>query len=139
MKQDPFGNLADWGPVLNLIESADNDSLVQYQPGLIRILRYQANWRLREAVLKRAGDIYPPSSDLVLQILDMLDNDNIYYDARILACEAMVQLLKKSKKCISDEIICKIKTVLERLNLTPHPPFFQEALTRAASAIIGNG
>ncbi len=50
MKKDPFGNLADYQPVLELVHDlADKGELAECQPGLIRILRYKGNWRLREA------------------------------------------------------------------------------------------
>ena len=95
MKQDPFGNLTDWGPVLDTFEVlADNGRLAECQPGLIRILRFKGNWRLREEVLKRVGKIQTPSRELVLQVLAILSDDNTYYDARIIAGDALVQLLK---------------------------------------------
>ncbi len=68
MKHDLFGSLRDWGPVLELVDDlADNGQLAKCQPGLIRILRYKGNWRLREEVLKRVGEIKTPSSELVFK------------------------------------------------------------------------
>ena len=95
MKQDPFGNLVEWGEVLNSIEEmAASGCLSDCQPGLVRILRYKGNWRLREAVLRHIGEIQAPSEELVDQVLSILDDDNTYYDVRILAGCALSQLIK---------------------------------------------
>jgi len=102
MKHDLFGSLRDWGPVLELVDDlADNGQLAKCQPGLIRILRYKGNWRLREEVLKRVGEIKTPSSELVFQVLSILADDNIYYDVRILASEALIQMVEKRPKWVS--------------------------------------
>jgi len=129
MKHDPFGNLNDWGPVLHLLEElAENGHLEKCQPGLIRILRYKGNWRLREEVLKRIGRVQSASDELINQIITILADDNIYYNARILAGDALVDLLKNSQTSFNDEIKMGIQKVLENLKNTPQPPFFDKAL-----------
>jgi hypothetical protein len=131
MKNDPFGNLNDWGTVLELVEElAGNDQLENCQAGLIRILRHKGNWQLREEVLKRVGDIQTPSSELVFQILATLSDDNIYYDARILAGNALIQLLKSIQDGFGVEINKEIRKVVEKLRRTPQPFFLDEALKR---------
>ncbi len=136
MKHDPFGNLSDWGPVLEIFnELADTGRLTDCQPGLIRILRYKGNWQLREEVLKRAGEIRTPSNELVFQILAILDDDNIYYDVRILASDALIQLLKTVQDELCGGIISEVRKVIEKLRSTPHPPFFDKALNRIHSEV----
>lgn len=131
MKQDPFGNLSDWGTVLDIFEEmAANGDLSECQPGLIRILRYKGNWRLREAVLNRVGEIQTPSDDLVHQVLAILDDDNIYYDARILAGNALSQLLKNIPDDDGGDIRPKARKVLAKLKSTPQPPFFADTINR---------
>jgi hypothetical protein len=131
MTHDPFGNLNDWGMVLKLLEElGDKDRLTDCQPGLIRILQYKGNWRLREEVLKRAGEIQNPSTDLVFQILTTLADDNLYYDARILAGDALIQLLKTIHEGLDTEIIEKIRKVVQKLRSTPQPSFLNDALKR---------
>jgi hypothetical protein len=131
MKQDPFGNLTDWGSVLDIFgELADSGRLAEYQPGLIRILRFKGNWRLREEVLKRVGEIQVPSKELITQVLAILADDNIYYDARIIAGDALVQLLKNWPADSHEELISATKKLVEKLKRTPQPPFFDEALDR---------
>ena len=136
MQQDPFGNLIDWGPVLELIGNfANNGKLAECQPGLIRILRYKCNWRLREEVLKNIGEIEKPSDELVFQVLRILDDDNIYYDTRILAGDALIQFLSSGQSSFNDEIKMEVRKVLEKRIRTPQPPFFEKALKRLYSTI----
>jgi len=98
MEKDPFGNLTDWGPVLDLLnELSENGTISKCQPGLIRILRYKGNWRLREEALKRVNKVENPCDELVLQISSLLADDNLYYDARILAGNALVQLSQNAE------------------------------------------
>jgi hypothetical protein len=131
MKHDPFGNLNDWGTVLELLEELSNKGLLTYcQPGLIRILRYRGNWRLREEVLKRVGEIQVPSNELLFQVLATLSDDNIYYDVRILAGDALIQLLNSAQGGSLVELNHEICKVIEKLRSTPQPPFLDEALKR---------
>ena len=137
MEHDPFGNLTDWEPVLNILEVlADKGELSTCQPGLIRILRYKGNWRLREEVLKRIGEIQTPSNELVHRVLAVLDDDNIYYDARILAGNALVQLLKNVQDDNGGDMYNKTQKVIQKLKSTPQPHFFNNALNRLSSELV---
>jgi hypothetical protein len=136
MKQDPFENLTDWGQVLDTFEElADTSRLAECQPGLIRILRFKGNWRLREEVLKRVGEIQNPSRDLVLQVLAILADDNIYYDARIIAGDALIQLLKNGPDDSYEELTSMVRKLVDKLKSTPQPPFFDQALDRVHSEV----
>ncbi len=136
MEQDPFGNLMNWDAVLDILdELAENGGLNECQAGLIRILRYKGNWRLREEVLKRVGEIQNPSDQLVCQVLGILDDDNTYYDVRILASDALVEMLKKVQDGFDDGINMSVRKVIERLRITPHPSVFDNALKKLYSEI----
>ena len=136
MKKDPFGNLTNWGAVLDIVdELADAGKLSECQPGLIRILRYKGNWRLREEALKRVGEIHGPSCELIRQVLNILDDDNTYYDARILASDALIQMLKNIQDGFGDEIHMSVRKVTERLKSTPHPSMFDNSLKKLYSEI----
>jgi hypothetical protein len=131
MKNDPFGNLTDWGPVLDTLENlAGKGKLSQCQPGLTRILRYKGNWRLREEVLKHVGKIQTPSKELLHQVIAVLDDDNIYYDARIIASEALMQLLKHTANTHDDDLQAGVRKVIEKLKDSPQPPLFHRAIER---------
>jgi len=137
MKNDPFGNLMDWGPVMDTLEDlANNGDLAQCQPGLVRILRYKGNWRLREEVLKRIGEIQAPSDELVEKVIAILDDDNLYYDVRIIAGNSLVQLLTKTQIDSNGYILKYAKKIIEKLKSTPQPPFFAKAIDRLHSELV---
>ncbi|MCF8026529.1 MAG: hypothetical protein K9K82_13715 [Desulfobacteraceae bacterium] len=137
MEKDPFGNLTDWGPVLDLLdELSENGTISKCQPGLIRILRYKGNWRLREEALKRVNKVENPCDGLVLQISNLLADDNLYYDARILAGNALVQLSKNTENGFPIELNKEIQKVIIKLQSTPHPPFFEYAVEKVHSNVI---
>ena len=136
MKVDLFGNLTDWSEVLDTIDKlAEDGKLSEYQPGLIRILRHKGNWRLREEVLKRAGEIKCPSNELINQVLEILDDDNTYYDVRILASNALIHMLKNTRDGFDGKISTTVRKVAERLRATPHPTIFDNTLTQLYSEI----
>lgn len=136
MEHDPFGSLRDWGSVLEHVDELTvNGQLDNCQPGLIRILRYKGNWRLREDVLKRVGEIESPSSQLLCQVVNVLDDDNTYYDVRILASDALIQLLKKPRDGFDGEIEMQVRKVVERLRMSPQPLFFDNALKNLHSEL----
>lgn len=137
MEKDPFGNLMDWVPVLDLLDQlSENGTISECQSGLIRILRYKGNWRLREEVLKKVNSIENPCHELVLQIIRLLADDNLYYDARILAGDALIQLSQNVQHELPVELKKEAQRVLEKLQSTPHPPFFDSAVERVHSNII---
>ena len=131
MQHDPFGNLTDWGQVLDTFDDlAKSGSLAECQPGLVRILRFKGNWRLREEVLKRVGEIQTPSRELVFQVLATVADDNIYYDARIIANDALVQLLQHAPADAHAELTAATRKLVDKLKSMPQPPFFDAALDR---------
>jgi hypothetical protein len=131
MQPDPFGNLKDWGPVLELVHQlADNGKLNECQPGLTRILTFQGNWRLREETLKRIGFIQNPSNDLIRQVINIIADANIYYEMRIIACEAIEELLNKNNHQFYAAMqTILMQTILAQLS-TPQPPMFKQALEK---------
>ena len=140
MPQDPFGNLREWGPALELLdELAVSGKLAECQGGLVRILCYKGNWRLREEVLKRIGKIPSPSDELVGQVLTILADDNIYYDARILSIIALIQWLKNSQSGLHQENILAIRRMTEKLGKLPQPPLFDDAIKKLSSEIGSPG
>lgn len=134
MQPDPFGNLKDWGPVLELIyKLADDGSLHECQPGLIRILRYRDNWKLREETLNRIGKINNPDDALVRQVLNIIADENLYYEVRILACETMMEFLKNSANSFDTQTEKEIMTTVGILLSSQHPPIFEPALRKLNS------
>ena len=136
MVEDPFGNLNNWGAVLEIVdELAEAGKLSECQPGLIRILRHKVNWQLREEVLKQVAKIQSPSHHLIRQVLRILEDDNTYYDVRILASDALIQMLKNVQDSFGGEIDMSVRKATERLKSTPHPSIFHNALKKLYSEI----
>jgi hypothetical protein len=136
MQPDPFGNLKDWGPVLELVcQLADTKMLSECQPGLTRILAYKDNWRLREEALKRLGAVDNPSQPLLDQVFRIIANDNLYYEVRILACQAMAEVLKNMANRFTADTRAGLAEILSRQLATPQPPIFADAL-KGLDAIV---
>lgn len=134
MQPDPFGNLKDWGPVLELIcKLADEENMRECQPGLTRVLRYRDNWKLREETLNRIGKINDPDDALVLQVLNIIADENLYYEVRVLACETMMEFLKNSANTFDTEIKTEILRTVENLLRSQQPPIFEPVLKKLCS------
>lgn len=136
-KGDVFGNLKDWGRVLDTLESLTNQNrLDECQAGLIRILRYKHNWRLREAVLECIGRVKRPNHKLIREVMGILAEEDTYYDMRILAATALGELIRESSSDIqADSIGFKCKELMEALLESPQPPIFHEALKKSLKSI----
>lgn len=132
MDKDPFGNLMEWGVVLDQLNELElKGKLADCQPGLIRILRYKGNWRLRETVLKSITKIEKPTAELLEEVLKIILDDNIYYEARVLAGEALQQLVKQCRSLQTDHEVLARVPIVDKLNLlmkTPQPPIFFNAI-----------
>jgi hypothetical protein len=89
MRQDVFGSFTDWGHVLErLAELARSGELEQHQDALLTMLRYDMNWRLREAALESIKTLRHPSPALMRQVWRIVANPGLYFQVRVLAAEA---------------------------------------------------
>jgi hypothetical protein len=133
MQSDPFGNLKDWGPVLEQIcNLAESGKLDECQPGLARVLAYRDNWRLREETLRRIGTLSFPDDAIICQVLRIVDDENLYYEVRVLAVEAMIMLLKNLQCRFQTATSSAIDKTWRSLLATPQPPIFEECLRKMA-------
>ena len=136
MQPDPFGNLRDWGPVMEKVcQLADEGGLSDCQPGLTRILRYRDNWRLREETLKRIGRISNPEDALVRQVLDIIGDENLYYEVRVIACQTMGELLKNVATAFNAELEKAIVEKMEILCSTIQPPILEQEVKKLYSVV----
>ncbi len=134
MSSDIFGNLMDWGQAIDKLNQLKQKKILnEHQPGLVRILRYRDNWRLRETVLSYVKDITHPSDDLLTEVLNIAMDENVYYDARILAVEALASLMNNYKNNKENDRIDKndVNKKIKALLVSPHPPIFHEAIRRS--------
>ncbi len=116
MQSDIFGNLMEWGDVLEKLERLrDSDSLDEHQAGLVRILRYPRNWRLREAALGAIRKVKQPTEELLKETLSIALNEEVYIEARKMAVDALADLMIKDRRIRSKNEITARSRVLEKM------------------------
>lgn len=133
MEEKAFGNLEDWGQIIDRIEALKRSGrLDNVQAQLLHILRYKDNWRLRESVLMSIKQLENPCDEVLAETAKIMMDDNVYLDARILAASALGNLIQKSRK---DEMKEKIIAQMKQLTDTIQPPILHEAIEKARGAI----
>lgn len=142
MRKNIFGNLNDWGVVLDkLADLVKNKELDHYQDEVIRLLRFDQNWRLREAAIEALPSLEDPSSKLVREVLLLVKRKDLYYDARILATDCLGTLVSKifQNKSLDKDILNEcIKDIRGGINIlldSPEPPKFHSALQKSIDQI----
>jgi hypothetical protein len=139
LNSDIFGNLREWGQVLELLESLKkSEKLDEHQSGLARILRYGENWRLLEAVLEYGKEINQPTDEFLQEVNNIMNDQNIYLDARMLAVNTLVCLFprinrKNNHKFSQTLVVRKMRDILN----SPEPPIFHEAVKKSLNSIMG--
>lgn len=123
---DSFENWDDWAAILDQIEAArEGHKLDTLQPGLLHILRYPHNWKLRETVLECLQELRNPSEELLVEVWDIMMDSDVCYEQRILAADCLEHIcahhLKTRERVMSD---------MRRLMETPIPAIVHEALLR---------
>jgi hypothetical protein len=136
-KGDVFGNLMDWGQALDALDKLSEEKrLDEHQSGLMRILRYKGNWRLREAVLECVGRLDDPRPDLAREVMNIMADDNTYYDMRILAATALGEMLSRAaEEAEFNSIKIKCLDIIKSYLDSPQPPIFHKALEKSLSLI----
>ncbi len=116
MNYDMFGDLQDWGRVLEQIGKMSEDGkLDDHQPGLARVARYPFNWQLRQAALRAIAGLKRPTDEVLHVAAQILLDDNGDVETRILAGNALSGALSDSAR---SEAARTIQALLER----PGPP-----------------
>jgi hypothetical protein len=135
MENNIFGNLNDWGMVLDKLNNLSaNRELGHHQNELIRLLRFDQNWRLREAAIESLPSIEIPSIDLAKEVLSLIKRKDLYYDVRILASDGLEKLAvaivnnKTLDKDILQHLVQEIIDKIDALLSSPEPPKFHDAL-----------
>lgn len=132
MNPDVFGDLRDWGRVLDLLEQLkDARGLNEHQAGLVRLLRYPENWQLREAALRASSHVDAPSNELLSQLATMVADRRIDRDARMLAAHALGGLLAIAAE--SPERRRAVRS-LEVVLGAPAAPVLHDAVRKALAA-----
>lgn len=91
---DVFGDLQEWGAALATLERLREEGrLDEHQQGLARLVRFQRNWRLREAALECALEIESASDLLIADALNTLVCRDTPLALRVTAAQATGHLL----------------------------------------------
>jgi len=143
MENAIFGNLRDWGMVLEKMEELSKaGKLGDHQSELIRVLRYNDNWRLREAAITALPGIRRPNPSLIDEAFAIMMREDLYYDVRILAADALGKTLRKSSKTdreVSgelDDAVAKVLKGMQHLLDEPQPPILHKALRESVNRIL---
>ncbi len=142
MKNNIFGNLNDWGIVLEKLEKlSETRELDNYQDELIRLLRFDQNWRLREAAIESLPFVKNPGFNLAREVNTLIKRKDLYFDVRILATDGLEKLVttivnnKSFDKDILKQFIQGIVKDMDTLLASPEPPKFHDALQNSMSRI----
>lgn len=142
MENNVFGNLMDWGAVLEKLERLSRTGELGYcQDELIRLLRFDHNWRLREAAIEALPFVENPGLDLAQEVLLVIKRRDLYYDIRILATdsfEKMAHAMVKNPDIDKDRLQAFFTAAIKDLNAllsSPEPPIFYTALQQCAGQI----
>ncbi|MCK5098526.1 MAG: hypothetical protein KAR45_10515 [Desulfobacteraceae bacterium] len=142
MENNIFGNLNDWGVVLEKLKKlSESKELGSCQDELIRLLRFNQNWRLREAAIESLPFVENPSSNLAREVLSLIKRKDLYYDVRILATDGLEKLTttivnnKAFDKSILKQFVQDIIKDINFLLASPEPPKFHDALQNSLDKI----
>lgn len=139
MDQDTFGNLTDWGRVLErLDELTRRGGIEAHQDDLAMLLRYRGNWRLREAALECIPSITEPKAELIREVCQLMLDENLYFQARILAAEALGAAMDHLGKCSDSQTPALRKDIRDQMHAllgSQDLPVVHQAARRVLPAI----
>lgn len=142
MENNIFGNLNDWGIVLDKLKKlSESRELGGYQDELTRLLRFDQNWRLREAAIESLPFVESPDSNLAREVLSLVKRKDLYYDVRILATYGLEKLTttiinnRTLDKVILKQFVQEVIKEIDELLASPEPPKFHDALQNSMDQI----
>lgn len=140
MRQDEFGNLSEWGDVLERLEQLKcSGQLDDHQTGLARLVRFQGNWRLREAALQSCLEIASASDVLIADTLNTLADEQTPLRLRVLAADSLGHLLPRySPQAGSPFDVERVTEVMAQVATRVQPPVLADALRQALAAVEGS-
>jgi len=143
MSGDVFGNLREWGHVPEQLERLTKaGALDDHQEGLIRLLRYRDNWRLREMALEAVPHLRSPDDRMISEVLGVVLDNGLYCEVRMLAARSLSALLTGNAAHYRREgrtVLCGVIQKIRMLLGSPQPPVMHTALRECLAAIDGDG
>lgn len=139
MPQNVFGSFAEWGRVLERLDELTRDGRIdEHQDELAVLLRYRDNWRLREAALESIRAIRRPCDALIREVCDVLMNEGLYYQVRVLAAEALTAALDRLTDRAEGAVIQLRRDIRDRMHAlldSGQPPVIHQAARRVLPRI----
>jgi hypothetical protein len=141
MTGDIFGNLREWGDVPDqLAQLTQSGTLDDHQEGLMRLLRYRHNWRLREMALEAVQNLKSPTDRIISEVLAIVMDEGLYCEVRMLAAKSLGVVLSKSATPFSSDgrvIRCQVIQKMSMLLDSPQRPVIAGVLRECLTAIDG--
>ena len=138
MTEDVFGNLADWGHVLDQLKKLREEKLLdEHQYGLARMLRYRTNPHLMEQVLICALDIRQASDALIADVLGVVASTDVGLPFRTQAARVLGHLMthRPPQTSANSPDIKQVVETMEGLAKVPGPPVLIAALEGALGEV----
>jgi hypothetical protein len=136
MTRDRLDNLEQWDRVLEQLDEWKRArQLDSHQDDLLWLLRYRGNWRLREAALEMMVSLQVPEPEMIRQACDIMMDESLYFELRILAGEAMTALLSSERNphVQTDSLADEVRECMQTLLASTQPPVLHLALQRVLS------
>lgn len=137
MNSDIFGNLRDWGLIPEQIAKlVQSGALDDHQEGLIRILRYQHNWKLRIIALESISHLRSPTNATLSEVLNILVNEGLY-EVRVIAASVLDDWFRSNRVSDTESLAMarRIEEQLCHILKSPQPPVLHEAVRNALAAV----
>ena len=136
MTTDAFGDLREWGVVLESLERLRAaGGLDDQQVGLARLLR-APNWRLRDAALDAASSITQASDILIAEVLNVIVCPDNEIRQRVVAGTVLPHLVARRRgPTDSPYTLQAVRRTLGDMLPMLHPPVLAEAITDAFQRI----
>jgi hypothetical protein len=123
MSYDMFGDLQDWGRVLDQVQKMRADgALDEHQQGLARIARYPFNWQLRQAGLRAIAELKRPCDEVIQVSVQIMMDEKNDLETRILAGHAVSGVLRIGNGTLSERTRSEAANSIRDLLAQPQPP-----------------
>lgn len=123
MSYDVFGDLQDWGRVLDQVQKMRADgALDEHQQGLARIVRYPFNWQLRQAGLRAIVELKRPCDEVIQVSVQIIMDEKNDLETRILAGHAVSGVLRIGNGTLSERTRSEAANSIRDLLAQPQPP-----------------
>jgi hypothetical protein len=135
---DIFGDLREWGRVLEQLEQLkENGRLDDHQDGLMRLLRYRFNWRLREKAVDSLSALSTPEDRILFIVLDIVADEHTDFDLRTRAADSLCGLISLRQKSDSwpADLGVTVAGRLAEVQRVRQPPLLEKAVKRALECV----